>query len=257
LAAFLIAESRVDQPMIDLSMFRDSLLSINLLMGFLMFVMIGGQFILPFFLTLVMGYPITQVGLMMMVFPVCMGLVAPVSGALSDRFGSRVISLIGLIVVAGACLGIGTLHADITVVGYVLRIAPLGIGVGMFNSPNNSAIMGAAPRDKLGVASGLMALSRTLGQTSGLPLIGALFAAQVIARGNLPPGTDVTTAPAGALIYGVNGTFRLVALVILAATVLAVIALWIDQRRKKAADLPSPASEVPQARPTLPPAQTD
>lgn len=232
LAVFLTVESRVRQPMIELGMFRNALFSINLLMGFLMFIVIAGQFIMPFFLELVKGFSTQQVGLMMMVFPVCMGLVAPASGTLSDRFGSRVISLAGLLVVIIGCLTISTLHTDVTVPGYILRLMPWGIGVGMFNSPNNSAIMGAAPREKLGVASGLMALSRTLGQTSGLPLIGALFTTQVLATGALAPGADVTTAPAEALVAGVNDTFRMAALIILAATILAALALWLDERRK-------------------------
>lgn len=235
LGMFLLTESRVRQPMIDLGMFRNLLFSLNLLMGFLMFIMIAGLFIMPFFLELVEGYPTEQVGLMMATFPVAMGLFAPLSGTLSDRFGSRVISLIGSIIVIIGCLLTSTLHQDITVLGYILRIAPLGIGVGMFNSPNNSAIMGAAPRDRLGVASGLMALSRTLGQLSGLPLIGALFTALVMAHSDLAPGVDVTAAPAHALVSGVNGSFRVMAAIIFLATVLAVIALWIDHRRQQEA----------------------
>ena len=236
LAAFLFIQSRIRQPMIDLGMFRNTLFSINLLMGLLMFIVLGGRFILPFFLELVQGYSPQQVGLMMAVFPVCMGLVAPASGALSDRFGSRLISLIGLVIIVIGCLLVSTLEADTTVLGYLLRLAPMGIGVGIFNSPNNSAIMGTAPPDKLGVASGLMALSRTLGQTTGLPLAGALFTAQMMAAGYLVPGTDVTNASGEALVYATRGTFRIAALVVLLATVLAGLALWIDYRRMKGGD---------------------
>jgi hypothetical protein len=104
--------------------------------------------------------------------------------------------------------------------------------MGMFQSPNNSAIMGAAPREKLGVASGLLALVRTLGQTTGLPLIGMLFTAQVMAAGQLDQGSDVAAAPPAALVAGVSGTFRVLAGVILLSTLLAGVALWIDARRK-------------------------
>ncbi len=237
LIAFLAVEARTRQPMIDLRMFRNVLFSINLLMGFLVFILIGGTFIMPFFLELVQGYPTEQVGLMMTVFPVMMGTVAPVAGVLSDRFGSRVISLIGLVLIAAASLLISTLYEGVSVIGYVLRLAPLGIGMGMFQSPNNSAIMGTAPREKLGVASGLLALTRTLGQTTGLPLIGMLFTAQVMAFGALPPGGDVSQAPPAALVQGVNGTYRVAALFIFAATLLAAAALWIDRRRGDEEDL--------------------
>lgn len=234
LAAFLVIETHVDQPMLDLGMFRNVLFSINLVMGFLVFILIAGMFIFPFFLELVQGYSTQQVGLMMTVFPAVMGIVAPVSGSLSDRFGSRVISLVGLVVIVLALFLISTLYEGISVLGYVLMLAPLGLGFGLFQSPNNSAIMGTAPPDKLGVASGLLALTRTLGQTTGLPLIGSLFTAQVVASGLASAGVDVTKAPPAALVQGVDGTFRVVAFLIMGATVLAALALWLDQRRKAA-----------------------
>jgi EmrB/QacA subfamily drug resistance transporter len=237
LVAFLIVEMHVRQPMVDLSLFRNVLFGINLLMGFLVFIVMAGLILMPFFLTLVKGYPTEQVGLLVAAVPVSMGLVAPASGALSDRFGSRWISLIGLMIVSGACLLISTLHADIAPLGYVVRLAPLGVGFGMFQSPNNSAVMGAVPHERLGIASGLLALSRTLGQTSGLPLMTTLFTARVIAEANLPPGVDITAAPAEALVSGVNGAFRVAALVVLAATILAAAAWRLDHRRDKAKDI--------------------
>jgi EmrB/QacA subfamily drug resistance transporter len=234
LVVFVVVESRLPQPMVDLALFKNLLFGVNLVMGFLVFIVLAGQFLLPYFLELVQGYRTEQTGLLIAIMPVCMGLVAPGSGALSDRFGSRAISLIGLLVIGGACLLIGlTLRADITPAGYLIRLAPLGIGFGMFQSPNNSAILGAAPRERLGIASGLLSLSRTLGQTSGLPLMGALFIAQVTAFEVLPAGADITTASPEALVFGVRGAFRIAALVVLAATALAAFALWFDNRKAR------------------------
>ncbi len=235
LVIFLVIESRLDQPMVDLQLFKNVLFGVNLLMGFLVFIVLAGQFLMPYFLDLVQGYRTEQIGLLIAVMPVSMGLVAPASGALSDRLGSRIISLAGLLVVAGACLLIGTtLRADITPVGYLVRLAPLGVGIGLFQSPNNSAILGAAPRKRLGIASGLLSLSRTLGQSSGVPLMGALFAANVAAVEILPAGADITAASPEALVFGVRGAFQIAALVILTATVLAAFALWFDGRQEKA-----------------------
>jgi EmrB/QacA subfamily drug resistance transporter len=231
LGFFIIIEKQKKQPMIKLSLFRNILMSINLLMGFLVFLPLAGMFIMPFFLEVVKQYPITQVGLMMMVTPVSMGLVAPLAGGLSDRFGSRGISLIGLVLIATGCFLVSTLSVDSTPIGYILRLIPFGIGLGMFMSPNNSAIMGAAPREHMGVVSGLLALSRTLGQTSGLPLMGSIFTSLVLLAGKLPAGTDATTASPQAVVAGINGTYRSAAWMILAATALAVVALWLDRRR--------------------------
>jgi EmrB/QacA subfamily drug resistance transporter len=230
LVAFVLVELRQTEPMVDLRLFRNPLFSINLLMGFLVFMALGGTFILPFFLQLVQGYTIEQVGLLLMVQPVIVGLLAPISGSLSDRFGSRVISLVGLAIVVAGCLYMSTLTAAVTTLGFGLRLAVFGVGMAIFQSPNNSAIMGAAPHHKLGIASGLIALSRTLGQTSGMPLMGALFTAQVLAVSLLPHGSDVTNAPATALVSGVNDTYRMAAWVMLVSTLLAALALWLDYR---------------------------
>lgn len=235
LVAFLILESRIDQPMIDLSLFRNTLFDLNLVMGWLVFIVMSGAFILPFFLELVQGLSPTLVGLLMMVQPIAMGIVAPLAGSLSDRFGSRGISLIGLIVIVCGALALGTLREGMGPLDFAVRIVLIGIGMGLFASPNNSAIMGAVPRERLGVTSGLLALSRTLGHTTGLPLIGAIFTTRALAFAGLPAGSDVTSAGPAALVAGVQGTYQIAALLILASTTIAVVALWLDQRRKRSA----------------------
>lgn len=232
LAVLLMVEKRTEQPMIDLSLFRNPLFSMNLLMGVLVFIVLSGSFILPFLLELVRGYPTQMVGLLMMAFPVTMGLVAPVAGVLADRYGSRLISMAGLGVITAGCLGMTTMTADITPLGFVVRMLPLGFGFGLFQTPNNSAVMGAAPRHRIGIASGLLSLSRTLGQSTGLPLMGAIFAAQALAFAGLPIGTDATTAPATALVAAVAGTYRIGAGIILVAAVLAWWAYRLDRRAR-------------------------
>ncbi|HVO69054.1 MAG TPA: DHA2 family efflux MFS transporter permease subunit, partial [Aggregatilineaceae bacterium] len=151
LVVFLVVEQRLDQPMVDLKLFRDTLFSISLLTGFMVFIVMAGQFVLPFYLEEVKGFGPGRTGLFLTVVPAALGVTAPVAGALSDRYGSRGISLAGLIVIVGACLSISTLKADTSTAGYIVRLLPLGFGVGLFQSPNNSAVMGSAPRERLGV----------------------------------------------------------------------------------------------------------
>ncbi len=241
LLVFLAVERKAAQPMVDLKLFANPLFSINLLMGFLVFLVLAGGFILPFLLQNVLGYSTQIVGLLMMANPIAMGLVAPVAGTLSDRYGSRVISLIGLLVLAAGCLVMSTLHTGVTPLGIVARLVPFGIGFGLFQAPNNSSIMGSAPRERLGVASGLIGLSRTLGNSSGLPLMGSIYGAFVLAAGNLPAGTDVNTAPAQAVVSGIQGTYIIAAAGIFTATLLAVLALWVDTRRKARQTSPQPS----------------
>ena len=171
-----------------------------------------------------------------MAMPLSMGLISPWAGTLSDHYGPRAISLLGLSCLVCGCLGLGFLDPKMAGLDFVLRVIPMGVGFGLFQASNNSAIMSAAPRESLGVASGLLQLMRTLGQTSGLPLMGALFTGvtqySMTATENK---SDITKASGFALTQGVNGTFRVAAFVILGSTILAAIALWLDSRQQKAA----------------------
>ena len=227
---FVFLETRLHQPMIDLTIFRDSLFSMNLLMSFLVFIMNGGVLILPFFLELVMGYSTEKAGLFMMVGPASMGLVSIWAGTLSDRHGSRLISLLGLLVLIGGCVAVSTLHAGVSALGYILRIAPIGIGMGLFQAPNNSAVMGRAPKNRLGVASGLLNLSRTMGNSTGFPLMGALFAAQVAVLSGLPAGTKLADLPREAIAGAVAGTYQIAAFFGLVVVILAWSALRLGRR---------------------------
>lgn len=234
LAIFLLVEARLRQPMVDLRLFRDALFSISLLTGLLVFMVIGGLFVMPFYLERVQGYNPQQVGLFLLVVPVALGITAPVAGSLSDRYGSRGISLIGLVIVAGACLSIASLKTDTSTLGYIVRMLPLGLGAGLFQSPNNSAVMGSAPRERLAVASGLLSLSRTMGQVIGISLTGALFASGVLAVADLPAGADASEAPPWAIVAGLQHAFGVAALVIALAVVLAAVAFRITWRRSHA-----------------------
>jgi EmrB/QacA subfamily drug resistance transporter len=230
---FVILETRVHQPMIDLTIFRDRLFSLNLVMGFLTFVMNGGILVLPFFLELVMGYSTQRAGLFMMAAPVSMGMVSPWAGTLSDKHGSRLISLIGLLVLVGGCLAVGTLDADVSGLGYLLRVAPIGIGMGLFQAPNNSAVMGRAPQNRLGVASGLLSLSRTLGTSTGLPLMGALFTTHVTVMSGLSTVTNLADLPHETIAAAVAGTYRTAALFGVVVVILAWSALRIGSHDAK------------------------
>ena len=229
LISFIWVESRIKQPMLDLRLFRNLQFSLSLLTAVLVFIALAGViFIAPFFLELVLHYPTQKVGLLLAVSPVLGGIVAPFSGNLSDRFGPRIISLIGLLLMTVGCLAISTFNTHLTELGYIVRVAPFGIGLGMFQSPNNSAILGEVPPERLGIASGLLSLSRTLGQTTGLAVMGTLFAVLTL---SFASAVDVTTAPVEALVFGFQGTFRIAALLLLSAAALIAF-LWGMKRSK-------------------------
>jgi EmrB/QacA subfamily drug resistance transporter len=214
LVCFLGIEARIQQPLLDLRIFRNLQLTLSLSVALLVFIVFAGAiFLIPFFLGLVLHYPTQQVGLLLAVIPILGGITALISGTLSDRIGLYTISLSGLLLMMVGYLLLATVDAQLTNLGFVLRVAALALGVGMFQAPNNSAIMGAIPREMLGIASGLLSLSRTLGYTAGVPLTGTLFATLTLTKVRLPQIVDVTDAPAFALMYGVQRTFLVAAII--------------------------------------------
>lgn len=235
LAVFITIELRTEQPMIDLRIFKNRLFSVNLITGFLSFVSIAGVFILlPFYLEEVLGYNTRQVGYLLAVIPIMLGVTAPIAGALSDRFGPRPVIVVGLFLCLVGYITTSTLQIETTTAGYIIRLLPIGIGMGTFQSPNNSAIMGSVPRERLGIASGLLALTRTLGQTVGIAILGALWAARVIASHGAPLAGGATTAPALDQVAGLQYTFRIAAGLMLVALLLSIWGLLQERLNQHA-----------------------
>jgi EmrB/QacA subfamily drug resistance transporter len=220
---FLLIELRVDQPMVELRLFRNELFSLNLLTGFISFVCLGGTIILmPFYLENVLKYDPRQVGFLLAVVPLAAGFTSPLSGHLSDRTGTRLISSVGLLILVGGYLGLTTLSSETTTLGYVLRFLPIGLGVGIFQSPNNSAIMGTAPRERLGIVSSLLSITRTLGQSSGIAAIGAFWFYRVSQYAGTTIKEGATRTSASDQINGLQDTFVAISVLMILALILNV-----------------------------------
>ena len=114
--------------MLDLTLFRNRLLSVNLITGWMTFVAIGGLLILlPFYLEDVLGYEPREVGFLLAAIPVALGVSAPISGALSDRIGPRKVTVAGLgILLVGYALAL-RLTIDTPAYEYVLILLPVGV----------------------------------------------------------------------------------------------------------------------------------
>jgi EmrB/QacA subfamily drug resistance transporter len=236
LALFITIEHRIQYPMIDLDLFRDRLFNINLVTGFIIFVCMSGTIILmPFYLENVLGYAPQSVGFLLAIVPIAVGSTAPNSGGLSDRLGTRPITVAGLLILLIGFFAVSTLTTGTTALGYVLRFLPIGIGIGVFQSPNNSAVMGAVPRARLGIASGLLSITRTLGQTTGIAALGALWASRVAHRAGSALPAGATAAPAAAQVAGLNDTFSLVVILIALALSLAAWGLIQERRSRRLA----------------------
>ena len=231
LIIFIFIELHADQPMIDLHIFRTTLFTVNISTGLLTFVCIAGALILvPFYLENVLGFATQKVGILFAIVPVAMGITAPIAGSLSDRFGTRPITITGLVVITSGYLAMTTLSTETREIGYLLRMAPIGIGMGIFQSPNNSAIMGAVSKERLGIASGLLSITRTLGQTSGIALLGAFWAFRTLANNNAPLPGGATTASPVSQLTGMQDTFLITATLIGVALLISFVGLHYERR---------------------------
>jgi len=208
---FIVIEKREEQPMVDLAMFKNSEFATGLINGLLTFIAIAGlSLLLPFYLENVIGLAPFFMGLVMAVDPVLMGFVAPVSGWLSDRMGSRIITMVGLSMLLVAYILMATLNEKSSLLMIIVSLLFLGLGMGIFQSPNNSTIMGAAAKDRLGVVSSILALSRSLGQVLGGAILGSLWAVHVLAKLSEMPEGGAAGAPISAQVAGFQGTYWII-----------------------------------------------
>jgi len=177
LALFLFIERKVPQPMLDLSLFRNRLfLSANAssLLNFM--AQFAVYFLLPFYILDIRHLAPQHAGFLMTASPLVVFFVAPLSGSLSDRIGSRTLSSLGMGIIAVGMFLLSRIPLDAPLPAIAAVLALIGLGVGLFQSPNNSAIMGAVPRQRLGIASGMLATMRNVGMVMGIAVAGAVFA---------------------------------------------------------------------------------
>jgi EmrB/QacA subfamily drug resistance transporter len=216
---FLRTERRVEHPIMDLRMFESRDFSASLATRFATFAALAGvSILLPFYLTDVLGLAPREVGLAMTALPLAMGSIAPVAGSWSDRNGVRRVAVVGLVVLLiGLAAGAALLDVDTPIWAFVLVAGLLGLGFGTFQSPNNSAIMGSVPPERLGVASSLITVTRTTGWITGIAVLGTVWAARTTAYAG---GGEAEDAPAAAQADGLGDVMAISVVVVLVATVL-------------------------------------
>lgn len=176
LFAFIWTELRAETPILSLSLFRNRLFSAaNLSLFFITSTQSAIGFLMPFYLQIIMGFTPTQMGWIIIASSVVIVLVAPLAGQLSDRLGSRLLCTIGAGCIVTGQYFIASLALDSSVARIMLPLALSGLGWAAFNSPNQSAILGSVPRDKVGTASGMTVTTGRIGAATGTTLSATLF----------------------------------------------------------------------------------
>jgi EmrB/QacA subfamily drug resistance transporter len=183
LGLFVWYEGRVQSPMLDLSLFKSRLFSASISAAVLNYICVYSiLFLMPFYLIQARQFSPSYAGLLLSVQPLIMAIVAPISGTLSDRIGVRLPSTLGMGILAMGLFLLSRLGPVSSPGAIAAAMLISGLGIGIFISPNNSALLGSAPRNRQGIA-GLLATARNVGMVLGVGLAGAIFTtimAQVI-----------------------------------------------------------------------------
>ena len=161
LALFIWWELRVESPMMELRLFRRRLLSLGVSASFISFLgMSSIRFMMPFYLQAVKGYSPVQIGLIIVPSALCMTVLGPLSGQLSDRYGWRPFNVGGLLLTALGLFILSIVRVDsslaLVMVGMILQ----STGTGVFNAPNNSSILSTVEPSRYGTLSGFLNLVR-------------------------------------------------------------------------------------------------
>jgi EmrB/QacA subfamily drug resistance transporter len=161
---FVYVEGRVRTPILDLSLFRDRLFTMGNLTGLLNGVARNSVlFLLVFYLQGVKGVDPVTAGIMLAPLAIGLLVLSPISGALADRYGSRELATLGMLVTALGLAGLVTIGVDTPYWQLALWQLIIGAGSGLFNSPNTSAVMGVIPPEKRGIGAGTRAMLTNTG----------------------------------------------------------------------------------------------
>jgi MFS family permease len=183
LTLFVFHERRALDPIVDFSLFKNRIFSTATWSLFLIFIS-APPFILiiPFYLMEGIGLTPSSAGILISVNSMTTIISGPVSGSLSDRFGPFWFSVLGGAVMTIAFLFMLVFDLNTGMATIVVSFIALGIGIGLFNPSNNSILMGSVTRDRLGMASALIATVRQVGLSLGTAIAGAIFSARLVSH---------------------------------------------------------------------------
>ena len=210
LALFIFFETRVASPLLDLRLFRNTPFTFSTLTALLNYSSVFGvSFILSLYLQLVPGFDAAQAGLIMLVQPVMMALFSPLGGRLSDRVEPRIVSSIGMSVVAASVFSLALLGPTTPWWDISMRLMVLGIGYAFFSSPNTNAAMSSVDRRQYGIAAAVLSTLRFTGQAISLAVSTSVLSANL--GGIVIAGRSGARLPVDAFMNGMRFALTILA----------------------------------------------
>jgi MFS transporter, DHA2 family, multidrug resistance protein len=212
LAAWILVRRQRDRsaPLFPVDLFRNPLFALSIATSLSSFAAQGMGFVaLPFYLHDVIHRGQVETGLLMTPWPLAVACMAPVAGRLIERYSAGLLAGIGMGLLGLGYLLLALLPAEPSNLDIVWRMVICGLGFGLFQTPNNRALVDSAPRERSGAASGIISTARLLGQTTGAAVVAIAFG--VAGTANLLRGTSsaILIGAAFALIAAIASLLRL------------------------------------------------
>ena len=248
LGTFIWWELRCSSPMFDLRFFRRRTFSLGVVAGF--FTFLGSSavlFLTPFYLQNVLGYSAREAGLVVVPGAICMALVGPLSGRLSDTYGWRPFTMGGLALSAIGVLMLSRVSEGSSLLLVMPALVLTSSGMGIFYSPNTSSVLSTVDREQYGVVAAFLNLVRNAGNVTSIALATALVTATMAAMGHAPTLDAVQGAGSvGASHAFVSGLrisyFSMMALILVALAVSAVKPLHTSRPAEPITEAPPEAT---------------
>ncbi|WP_160680741.1 MFS transporter [Clostridium sp. C8-1-8] len=180
IALFVNIESKIKYPMLDMRLFKNRILAFAYASNFFNGIARGAvTFLLVFYFQGIKGIDPIIAGMLLTPLAISMMLISPISGILSDKYGSRALSSVGLGISALGLLGFMFIKENSSMTSLVISMLVMGLGSGLFFSPNTNSIMGSVPADKRGVAAGVRTMLNNAGTVLSIALSMAIIASSV------------------------------------------------------------------------------
>jgi EmrB/QacA subfamily drug resistance transporter len=235
IAVFIGLEKKNRQPLLELSLFKSQSFSLSLICALISFVCIAAYtFLLPFYFQDTLKIPPSGSGLLMMISPVIIAVLSTFCGTLADKIGSEILTLIGLLVMAISFLLMSFLNVHSSVFVCAIFLAVMAIGQSFFQPANNSLIMSACPKDKLGIGGSVNSLVRNLGQYVGIVLSTTLLYCFMSNKLGYTV-SDYVIGRDDVFVYGIKNDYLILMALCILGALLTAFRFAKSQKRKNAA----------------------
>ncbi|MBP2031528.1 EmrB/QacA subfamily drug resistance transporter [Clostridium algifaecis] len=175
-AIFIFYEGKIKFPIVELDMFKNPVFSGSLAIAVLLYAVItGSTLIFPFYLQQAMGYSTFMSGLLIASGPIGCAIFSPIAGRASNYFGDHKVMMFGIAAFTFGVFMMSKLNTFSSAVAFAITFFFFDGSIAFFQTPNNACIISMSKPEKRGLSSGLLNLSRSIGQTTGSSLIGAIF----------------------------------------------------------------------------------